>query len=166
MLNLSRFPFTLFLVAILAACGGGLVSSESSTLVDVRPGQFQMLRALNDVRSQNRLPALVRSPALDAIARAHANDMAANDFFSHRSPSTGSVGARLSANGYGWCFVAENIALGQQTELAALQSWLQSSGHRKNILAKKAREFGFSGKIVADGSHQPFWVMVFAAPGC
>lgn len=166
MLRIFCLVLTLSLVAILAACSSGAVEGESLVGDRAQPDKSRMTRLLKDVRMQNRLPGLRRSARLDAAARAHADDMARNGFFSHKSPTAGRVGDRVAARGYDWCFVAENIAFGQRSEAEVLETWLQSPGHRKNIMSRRAGEFGFASVNQAQASRKPLWVMVFARRGC
>ncbi|MBI6630097.1 CAP domain-containing protein [Pontibaca salina] len=166
MLSLLRHFFGLSLVAILAACSDGSAVIEARVEENAGPDNFEVSRLLDDIRMQNRLPGLKRSPRLDVAARRHATDMARNGFFSHQSPTTGAVGERVSASGYQWCFVAENIARGQRTEAVVLNSWLRSPGHRKNILSKRAEEFGFARASEPGAAQRPVWVMVLAGRRC
>ncbi len=118
------------------------------------------IQALNDYRASNGRAALAYSPRLEAAALAHASDMAAQGFFDHRGSDGSTVGGRVRRQGYGWCFVAENIAQGQLSLAEVMQAWADSRGHRRSMLAREAREFAL---IEAPGR---IWVMVLAAPGC
>lgn len=166
MLKTFCLVLALPLVVILSACNSGSRESEGLVTVKAQPNSSPMIQLLNDVRVQNRLPELVQSAKLDAAAHAHAADMVQNGFFSHNSPTAGRVGDRVSTRGYDWCFVAENIAAGQRSEAEALKTWMESAGHRKNIMSKRAREFGFASVRNARSSRKPYWVMVFADRGC
>ncbi len=115
---------------------------------------------LNARRAENGLPALTPSAQLAAAAQVHAQDMVSNRFFSHTGSDNSSVGQRVRAQGYGYCFVAENIAQGQPTPDAVMQSWMNSSGHRANNLSRLAVEYGS-----ARGAGNT-WVLVFGKPGC
>jgi uncharacterized protein YkwD len=68
-----------------------------------------------------------------AVAQAHSDDMARNNFFSHQNQRGQSPFERLNAAGIRYSSAAENIAYGQPTGQQVLQSWLTSSGHRQNI---------------------------------
>ena len=116
--------------------------------------------ALNAFRSeQGRSPVALSRP-LQRAAEAHAQDMARRGFFSHSGSSGSSVGDRVRAQGYGFCFVAENIAKGQKSLAQVMQSWAGSQGHRRNMADRRATEFALAR---AKGN---VWVMVLAAPGC
>ncbi|MFX0544251.1 CAP domain-containing protein [Roseovarius sp. S1116L3] len=116
--------------------------------------------AVADIRARNGLSALEISPALGRAAAAHADDMAANGFFSHTGSDGSGIGDRAHSAGYGYCFIAENIAKGQGSLSQVIEGWMGSSGHRRNILSEGAREFA-----VARGAGD-VWVMVLGRPGC
>lgn len=117
-------------------------------------------RALNALRSEKGRAPLAHSPALQRAAAAHADDMAAKGYFSHAGADGSSTGERARAAGYGWCFVAENIAKGQPDLTSVMAAWEASRGHRKNMLAREAQEFALAR---APGN---IWVMLLARPGC
>ncbi|WP_298261394.1 CAP domain-containing protein [uncultured Litoreibacter sp.] len=115
---------------------------------------------LNTERAKQGLHALTMNPKLAAAARVHAQDMARAGFFSHTG-SDGSMPAdRVRAQGYGFCFVAENIAQGQPTAGQVMQAWMDSQGHRRNNLSSAARDYG------AANAQGDYWVLVFGASGC
>lgn len=115
---------------------------------------------LADIRSRNDLPALTVSDALVRAAGAHARDMAQNDFFSHTGSNGSGIGDRARAAGYGFCFIAENIAKGQGSLDEVMAGWMGSTGHRRNILSEGAREYAV---VRGEGA---IWVMVLGRPGC
>lgn len=115
---------------------------------------------LNAVRAQNGLPALSQNAKLTAAAAAHAQDMARVGFFSHSGSDNSTVGERVRAQGYNYCYVAENIALGQPTAEAVMASWMNSEGHRRNNLSPNGVDYGAAR---ADGN---YWVLVFGRSGC
>ncbi|WP_299406459.1 CAP domain-containing protein [uncultured Roseobacter sp.] len=118
------------------------------------------VQALNDYRAGQGRAALGYSPALEAAVRAHAQDMARVGFFDHTGSDGSTVSERVTRQGYGWCFVAENIAQGQRSLAEVMQGWANSRGHRRNMLSRQATEFA-----LVEGPAR-IWVMVLAAPGC
>ncbi len=115
---------------------------------------------LNGLRAQQGLAPMTESRKLTKAAQTHAKDMARNGFFSHEGSNGSSVGDRVRKQGYGFCFVAENIAKGQASEQEVMQSWVNSSGHRKNMLNRNAAEYGLAR---ASGN---IWVLVLGRSGC
>jgi len=69
---------------------------------------------------------------------------------------------RLAAVGYRWQSYGENIAMGQTSAAAVLDSWMHSSGHRANILNSRYHEIGVG--YARDSAGRPYYVQVFAAP--
>ncbi|MBV7408966.1 MULTISPECIES: CAP domain-containing protein [Roseobacteraceae] len=116
------------------------------------------LAAINAERAaQNRAP-LVYDATIEQVAQAHAQDMAANGFFSHTGSDGSDIGQRLKRGGYRFCFGAENIASGQRSLTEVMASWMASRGHRRNILHRQAQAVGLA------QSPGNIWVMVLAAP--
>ena len=115
---------------------------------------------LNAARAGAGLAPLRRDATLVAAAEIHAADMAQNGIFSHIGSDGSKPSGRVSELGYGYCFVAENIAKGQPDAAAAMRSWMESPGHRANNLSSKATEYG------AARSAGNIWVLVFGTPGC
>lgn len=87
---------------------------------------------------------LGHSAALQAAAQSHADDMAQTGEFGHRGSNGSTASSRLRAAGYTACFNAENVAYGQENTAQVFQDWMGSSGHRRNILAPEATQFGFA----------------------
>ena len=117
-------------------------------------------QALNDYRAGSGLPPISYSSTLEKAATGHALDMARKGFFDHAGSDGSSVGQRVERVGYGWCFVAENIAKGQGSLSQVMADWAASPGHRRNMLDQRAQEFA-----LVEGPDR-VWVMVLAAPGC
>ncbi|MDG1450391.1 MAG: CAP domain-containing protein [Ascidiaceihabitans sp.] len=137
----------LFVVILLSfSIGSPAFSDPAATLI------------INEIRKEKRRKVIRYSPQLEAVAAAHANDMASQGYFSHTGANGSSIGDRTTAQGYKWCFVAENIARGQQSLVEVMAGWKASKGHYKNMTHKKAGEFG-----LARGPDN-YWVMVLAAP--
>jgi len=115
-----------------AACGGGNV--------DLSAEEKKMLDLHNKTRAQRGLPRLCVHPDLQRAARAYSKEMIAKDRFAH-----GNVGERLRKVGYRWSTYGENIAGGSgpyRTPENRFEAWMNSSGHRANILNKNFREIG------------------------
>lgn len=98
----------------------------------------------NDERAKRGLPALKNDSKLAAIARAHSTDMIKNNYFSHVNLSGCSASCRMTAAGYLWRAMGENIHWMSGYNLSAsatakkiVTDWMNSSGHRANILSTK-----------------------------
>jgi uncharacterized protein YkwD len=132
----------------------------------------QALVLLNQSRSEHKLPPLVLEAKLNKAAQAHANDMLKRKYFAHASPEGKTVGDRYrQAGGSKWLVTAENIFQADHTPppitnniLKHLQEgWMNSPGHRKNILLRGITEFGFG--IAVDARGNLYAVQNFAGPG-
>ncbi len=131
-----------------------------------------VLSAVNGARAKAGCPALVMDARLVAAARGHARAMAEENFFGHAGADGSRFSGRIKRQGYSYRAAAENIAAGQSSASAVIQSWLGSSGHRRNILNCAMRETGIAVVHQPDdkplrGSRYPlryYWVQVFAAP--
>ncbi|HEX8628953.1 MAG TPA: CAP domain-containing protein [Catenuloplanes sp.] len=96
---------------------------------------------------------------LRAAARAHSGDMARNDYFSHDGRNGSTPWARAKQAGYPRP-IGENIAKGQPTPAEVMKAWMDSDGHRRNIVNCAAKETGVG--LAYDGS-TPVWTQMFGA---
>ncbi|GAB3417859.1 hypothetical protein GCM10027516_12070 [Niabella aquatica] len=101
--------------------------------------------------------ALQWNNKLEAAAQSHSDYMSRNKTLNHTGAKRSTPGNRISAAGYKWSFIAENIAMGQRSVEEVMQSWLSSPGHCKNIMSKKATEIGAAKSGL-------YWTLDFAAP--
>jgi uncharacterized protein YkwD len=124
-----------------------------------------MLQLINNVRAQGCNCGNVAMPPVapltwnDQLSKAaynHSNDMFTNNFFSHTGTGNTNVGQRVTAQGYTWQTVGENIALGNHTEQSVMNAWLNSPGHCSNIMYSGFKDVGF-------GKQGNYWTQVFAA---
>ncbi|MCS6982720.1 MAG: CAP domain-containing protein [Candidatus Absconditabacterales bacterium] len=130
---------------------------QESISSPVQSRQQEMLTAVNEQRSQAQVSTLTLNNTLSRVAQAHAEDMLAQGYFSHISQDGRTMSQRVTNAGYAWSFVGENIANGQTTVSEAMQSRMNSDGHRANILSPNFCEVGF-------GRAGNYRVQVFAAP--
>merc|ERR1712226_658322 len=102
----------------------------------------EMLTRVNKERADTGAPALCYNDKLIAAALTHSQDMADNNFFSHTGSDGSSAGDRATRAGYAWNGIAENIATGQTTVEQVMDAWMNSSGHKANILNPAYEHFG------------------------
>ena len=108
------------------------------------------------------LPALKLNPALSKIARAHSENMARQGKMEHILDKKG-LEDRLREGGYKYAKGGENIAAGEGVSLAMImQAWMDSKGHRANILMPEATEIGLG--IARDKTGKVYYTQVFAKP--
>ena len=128
-----------------------------------------VLEAINTVRAKAGCEPLKFNAKLMAAAKLHARNMAEKDFFGHTGKDGRGFAARIRNQGYKYRFAAENIAAGQPTVQRAVKAWLDSPGHRRNILNCKFRETGIAMVYQPDdrplrgqsGSLRYYWVQEF-----
>jgi uncharacterized protein YkwD len=101
----------------------------------------QVVALVNQERVKVGCPPLGISSQLTASAQGHSQDMALNDFFSHTGSNGSSPWDRMAATGYSGG-AAENVAAGYATAAAVMAAWMQSPGHRANILNCGLRDIG------------------------
>lgn len=90
--------------------------------------------------------------------------MAVNNFFSHTGLDGRSAAQRVSAAGYGWRAVGENIAAGQRDVNAAMSGWLASAGHCANIMNSQFQDVAVACVSQAGTAYGRYWTMVLARP--
>ncbi|NYI71749.1 uncharacterized protein YkwD [Naumannella cuiyingiana] len=119
----------------------------------------EVLRLVNVERAKVGCPAVREHTTLATVARAHSVDMARYDYFSHTGRDGRSPFDRMRDAGYTGSVMAENIAAGQQTPAAVMKSWMNSSGHRANILNCRYRDLGVG--VARGGSYGIYWTQNF-----
>jgi uncharacterized protein YkwD len=139
----------------------------AAPLDDLEAVRSLILGQVNAERTARGLPSLAAEPRLAAAAQGHASDMLARSYYDHHSPEGDGPAERAAAAGYRWRAVAENIAKGLFQKDEVVERWMESSGHRRNILEASIREVGVG---VAwgedrDGHVVALWVLLLAAPG-
>ncbi|WP_324765481.1 CAP domain-containing protein (plasmid) [Sinorhizobium meliloti] len=148
--------------------GQPAVAAESGRLAELRA---QALSLVNAARKQHGLNPLQSTEILNSAAQAHAEDMLRRNYYSHTSPEGETISDRYrDRGGSRWKKVAENIArctgcpaVPSASRVAELQQgWMNSPGHRQNILANGLESFGFG--IIGESGRE-FAVQTFAGPG-
>ena len=119
----------------------------------------QVLNLVNKERAKQGLQALTLSNELNSIANTKAADMRDNNYFDHTSPTYGSPFEMLQRFGVNYTAAGENIAAGQKSAEAVMTDWMNSSGHRANILNREYKELGVG--YVTGGSYGTYWVQLF-----
>jgi len=131
----------------------------------------EIIKWTNDYRKQNGLAVLSANLKLSDAAQKKASDMFARQYFEHTSPQGDYSAAELvKAEGYNYKAVGENLALGDfKDEKELVDAWMQSPGHRANILNPSFKEIGVSAEL-GQFKDRTTWiaVQIFAvsAPQC
>ncbi|MGD9568395.1 MAG: CAP domain-containing protein [Sedimentibacter sp.] len=131
-----------------------------STNTAVSSYEQKVVELVNVERTKAGLPALKLDTAMSDIARMKSKDMADNNYFAHQSPTYGSAGDMLTKFGIRWSAWGENLASGQRTPEAVVTAWMNSSGHRANIMSTNFSRIGVGYVTNANGT--PYWTQMFA----
>lgn len=115
---------------------------------------IKVAEIVNVERAKRGLPALRMDGKLTEVAQLKAQDMVKNKYFSHTSPSFGSPFEMMQKFGISYSYAGENIARGQDSPEEVMADWMQSSGHRSNILNPNFDTIGV-------GHFQGVWVQMF-----
>ena len=133
--------------------------AATETTTSAQSGSYaqQVLNLVNAERAKHSLSPLTLNSSVSRVAQAKAEDMKNNSYFSHTSPTYGSPFDMLKQFGISYSTAGENIAKGQKTPQAVVNAWMNSEGHRANILNKNFTQLGVG---YVDGS-TTYWVQMF-----
>lgn len=130
-------------------------------IVQVADVQQPVVDSANAYRAQSGVGAVAVDQRLTNAAQSHANDMAARSVMTHTGAGGTNPGQRINAAGYGCTTWAENVAAGQTSPSQVINAWINSSGHRANILNANMVDIGVAAAVGANGV--TYWAMVLAA---
>lgn len=126
--------------------------------------EAQVLTLVNQERTNQGLPALILSSALTKASRAHSLDMACNGFASHTGSNGSFFGTRLTEAGFTFSTAAENIAAGYDSPEDVVIGWMNSAGHRANILNPDLEYIGIGYVYNSDSIYKDYWTTDFGTP--
>ena len=124
--------------------------------VDAKVLEDEVVRLVNGIRRQNGLSPLTANWELSRVARYKSRDMVDNRYFAHNSPTYGTPFEMMRAFGLSFRTAGENIAYGYATPQKVVDGWMNSSGHRANILNASYKQIGVG--YVAKGN---YWTQMF-----
>jgi uncharacterized protein YkwD len=122
-----------------------------------------VLSLINAERANLGLASLTANSALGNAARAHSTDMSTNNFFSHTGSNGSSFWDRIIGAGYAPSSGAENIAAGQRSPSEVVASWMNSAGHKANILGAYT-DIGAGYANCAASMYGSYWTVDFGTP--
>ncbi len=134
----------------------GQVLNIPSADITVATYEGEVIRLVNEQRRKHGLKELVYNWELSRVARYKSQDMKVNGYFSHTSPVYGTPFQMIKSFGIAYKSAGENIARGQSSPQAVVNAWMNSSGHRANILNASFTEIGVG--YVAEGN---YWTQMF-----
>lgn len=149
------------LLLIVSACDTPPTAVAQADCTDTTGQQVTAL--INAERHAAGLSPLTVDLRVVDAARRHSTDMATHDVFGHTGSDGSNAGARVRAAGYDWSFVAENVAAGQSGSEAVVGAWMNSPGHRANILHPNARHLGIGYVYEGGTQYGHYWTVNFGA---
>jgi len=115
---------------------------EQESVGPADPMIQEFIRFVNAKRRDTGCPELIWDRRVAKVALNHSEDMASRNFFDHTNPDGNNPFERLKESRVNSSAAAENIALGPKTGLEAFDTWMRSSGHRKNMLDSRFTRHG------------------------
>jgi uncharacterized protein YkwD len=161
-----------FILALIAPLSAGTSplhaqapTGEAASDIGIQDEAFELevIRLVNLERTSVGLHPLFRNNSLTNAARAHNQDMIANNFFDHIGSDGSTPAQRACVHGFvpywgSTCYVGENIAAGYNTPASVVNGWMNSPGHRDNILNATYREIGVGHDTGGSWGH--YWTML------
>ncbi|HOP93758.1 MAG TPA: SafA/ExsA family spore coat assembly protein [Acetivibrio thermocellus] len=126
---------------------------------DIKAQENEVIRLVNVERAKKGLPALKANWQLSRVARYKSEDMANKGYFSHTSPTYGSPFKMMEDFGIKFTAAGENIAMGQQTARDVMNAWMNSPGHRNNILSPSFTKIGVG--LAKGPNGRLYWTQMF-----
>jgi uncharacterized protein YkwD len=168
-LALADLPVGTYYIQVAARGNSPYLSAAADTGSSIPKGvqsfTQQVVELTNNFRAKNGLAPLTVNSKLSDAAQTHSQNMAVQDFFSHTGKDGSSAGDRVSKTGYNWRTVAENIAAGQRSPAEVVQSWIDSPGHRENMLNPTVKEIGVGYFFLANDTgttnYNAYWTQNF-----
>ena len=123
----------------------------------------KVVRLTNRERKRKGIDKLSFNSKLQKAAQSHADDMdRTGRYLAHDSSDGRVLRDRIDAVDYDWSYISENAAVGQASPKAVVQAWMNSPGHRANMLDPEIQEIGV-GYAIDDVSGTPYWVQNFGS---
>ena len=132
---------------------------EQKPSTDFSSYQQQVLDLVNAERAKREISALTLDSSLSSVATKKSQDMVNKNYFDHTSPTYGSPFDMMKQFGISYRSAGENIAKGQKTPQEVVAAWMNSEGHRKNILNPNFTNLGVG--IAKDSNKTTYWTQMF-----
>lgn len=129
---------------------------------DVKALENEVIRLVNAERTKRGLQPLKANWELSRVARYKSQDMINKGYFGHTSPTYGSPFKMMESFGIRFSAAGENIAYGQRTPQEVMNGWMNSPGHRSNILSPSYTEIGVGAAKSKNGTL--YWTQMFIKP--
>jgi uncharacterized YkwD family protein len=126
---------------------------------DISSEENKVLELVNRERGKKGLQMLKGNSELTRVARKKCQDMINKNYFAHQSPTYGSPFQMMEAEGIRFSAAGENIAKGQRTAEEVMSAWMNSPGHRSNIMSPVYTELGVG--MAKDKNGNIYWTQLF-----
>ncbi|MEU4593215.1 CAP domain-containing protein [Micromonospora aurantiaca (nom. illeg.)] len=140
--------------------GGGATSTKATATTGLSAELQKVVTIVNQERAKAGCKALTVNAKLNLAAQRHSQDQADHKKMDHTGSDGSQPWDRVKAAGYSYRMVGENVAWNYQTPAAVMEGWMNSEGHRKNILNCSYTQIG----VGVARSNGPYWTQVFATP--
>ncbi|WP_435152457.1 CAP domain-containing protein [Micromonospora aurantiaca (nom. illeg.)] len=139
---------------------GGSTSTKATATTGLSAELQKVVTIVNQERAKAGCKALTVNAKLNLAAQRHSQDQADHRKMDHTGSDGSQPWDRVKAAGYSYRMVGENVAWNYQTPAAVMEGWMNSEGHRKNILNCSYTQIG----VGVARSNGPYWTQVFATP--
>ncbi len=143
-----------------------IISAPATVITPDYTNNSDIIKYTNKERAKESLAPLLANSTLDIIAGKRADDLFTNQYFEHESPDGQSASDLAKQTGYDYLLIGENLAMGSfSDEEEIVTAWMDSPGHRANILNDKYQEIGVSLKTgLFNGEKTLMAVQIFGLP--
>lgn len=152
-----KYAMVLAAALLISMLGGQATAGNCVTPDNANTLATEIAQGLNANRRANGQAELRFNRQLAQAAMRHACDMQVHDFFAHQGSDGSNSQVRVRAAGYRNCIVAENLAWGYPRSEQIISGWMDSPGHRQNMLNARVDEYGIA---ITQGAKGPYWVLV------
>lgn len=135
------------------------IQTVPNTTSDLKTLETEVIKLVNDERTKAGRPSVTENNELSSIARLKSEDFIKNNYFSHNSPTYGTPFDMMRQFGINFTAAAENIASGQKTAEEVMETWMNSSGHRANVLNSTYNQIGVG--VARDSNGNLYWTQMF-----
>lgn len=151
-----------FAGAPIAAPSPVTVTTSGGCPSPISPVSQECTALLNAQRALVGVAPVTISPALNAAAQGHSNYQASITLMTHDGPSGNGAGTRITNAGFVWRAWGENVAFGQSNCATVITAWMNSPGHRNNMLNPAFTHIGIG--VAVGSNNAKYWTMNLAAP--
>jgi uncharacterized protein YkwD len=151
--------FTFSLISLIAISN---FSVNTNAQISIQ-NETQVLNEINKNRSQNNLKLLSLNEKLNKTANFYAQNLAQNNYLSHKGLDRQNANERMTKFGYNWTAFGENLAAGSDNPTITVERWMKSLGHKANILNSEFCEIGIGYGYSENSNYKHYWTANF---GC